>query len=243
MSNLPPSPSRGKPPNKKILYAGGIVAAGIVYWAYKKNKASASTVASTDPNIDPATGQPYSSGYGTTGMGGASGATPSLYGYMDQFGNLITNPGTTTTVTHPTTNGAWVQQASGYLISHGYDPLTVLTALGKYIAGGFGGATVTDDQMGIIQAAIAVEGQPPEPVGNPHLAPPVGQTPPPGPTLPDGYYFYPPTASYWEVAGNVKHHLSPTGWTRANTPVKIHPSTIGPTQFVAFNSIPEGSVI
>lgn len=164
-----PTPGGAKP-KRSVLIVGGVAAAGIVYWAYKRNKASAATT-TTDPNIDPATGQPYTSDYGTTGMGGATGTTPSLYGYTDQFGNLITNPGVTT-VTHPTTNGAWVQQAAGYLIANGYDPLTVLTALGKYIAG----SALTDDQMSIVQAAIATEGRPPESVVPAHTAPPAGQT-------------------------------------------------------------------
>lgn len=214
MSNLPPPPSRGKPPNRRVLIIGGVAAAGIVYWAYKKNKASAPTT-STDPNIDPATGLPYSSSsYGSGG--GAVGTTPSLYGFTDPYGNLISNPGSTI-VTHPTTNGAWVQLAAGYLIAHGYDPLTTLTALGKYIAGG----ALTDDQMGIVQAAKAAEGEPPEPVQPAHVGPPVGQTT----EVADGYYRDVATFQIWQVQNGTRYHVTAATWQKINTPPPGQPPT------------------
>lgn len=204
MSSLPPPPSRSKPPNRRVLIVGGVAAAGIVYWAYKRNKASTATAGSVDPNIDPTTGQPYTSGYSSSG-GGAVGTTPSLYGYTDAFGNLISNPGTTT-VTHPTTNGAWVQQAAGYLIANGYDPLTTLTALGKFVAG----SGLTDDQMGIVQAAKAAEGEPPEPVAPAHITPPVGQTV----AVADGYYRDVATGAVIQVQNGTRYHVTGLTWAK-----------------------------
>ncbi len=154
---------------------GGIGAAGVVYWAYKRQQASAAAAQTStqDPNIDPNTGLPYSAEYGS---GGSSpvGLTPSLYGYTDQFGNLIT-PGTgQPIVTAPTTNAAWAQQAESYLTNQGgYDGPTVIAALGKALAG----IALTDNELAIVQAASGFLGPPPQgwPNGAPHGSPPGGQ--------------------------------------------------------------------
>lgn len=235
MSNLPPPPTRGKPPNRRVLIIGGVAAAGIVYWAYKKNKASAVTATSTDPNIDPTTGLPYSSG--SYGSGGAVGTSPSLYGYTDQFGSLISS-GTGSVVTAPSTNAAWAQQAASYLVANGYSGAEVLGALGKYLAG----LNLTDTEMATIQAAIAVEGNPPVAVPPPHVAPPTGQTS--SQILPPGYYFYVALGSFWMVDSNGhKRRLIPQTWAQLNKEAGGHQAytVVGPTNLSAFLAAPRDS--
>lgn len=134
---------------------GGTAAAGVVYWAYKKS--SKSTAAPTDPNIDPNTGLPY--GYDTGSSSPVTGVTPSYY----------YNP-TTSGTTSPTTNAQWAQAAEEYMTQQGYDALAVAAALGKYLTN----QNLTDDQLSIVQTAIAFEGYPPTSVPAPHVAPPGG---------------------------------------------------------------------
>jgi len=158
---------------------GGGATAILVYVMYSRSKNSAAAAATTttpttDPSIDPNTGLPYASEYGN--YSAASGVSPSLYGYTDQYGNLISQGTPTQTVTSPTTNAAWFQQAESYLVnSLGYDSATASAALGKYLAG----AALTNDQLGIVQTALGAEGNPPSQVPPPHVIPPVGQKPPP----------------------------------------------------------------
>lgn len=161
-------------PNKKVIVAGSVVTAGVVYWAYKRNAAANSTTTATDPGIDPTTGQPYDSEY-YDGSSSAVGTSPSAYGYTDPFGNTIV-PGTgQTVVTAPSTNAAWGQQAALLLINEGqYDPTTTFAAIGIYV-GSAGKANLTDDQYAIVQAAYGVMGNPPQPIDPPHVAPPSGQ--------------------------------------------------------------------
>lgn len=163
----------------KWWIVGGTAAAGVVYWVYKRNLSSGGAAPTTDPNIDSNTGLPY--GFDTGSSSPVQGTTPSLYGYIDPTtGQFIGGSGTGSgVVTAPSTNGQWAQQAEAYLSTLGYDPLTVAVALGKYLSG----QTLTDEQMGIVSAAIAFYGNPPTAVPPPHVTPPVGQGPNP-PSLP-----------------------------------------------------------
>jgi len=154
---------------------GGAGSAIIVWYVYKKQQASAAATAvdttatdTTDPNL---------SGYGDySGAYGGNYQTPSNYGYYDQTTGQFIGLGGTTTVAGPTTNSTWVQAAAAYLINQGYDPITVITALGKYVSSQ-GLAALTQNEYNIVTAAIGIEGQPPEPIAAPHLEANTGQTP------------------------------------------------------------------
>lgn len=179
--------------NKKWYWVGGgIGAIALIYYMHKKNQAAAAaaaTTTSTDTSSTDTSGTGYDSsgydygqygydsGYYGSGYGGYYGGGSYLGSYTDpSTGTVITGGGTTTgtgtgTVTAPTTNAEWTQQAIAFLSQEGYDASTVAAALGAYI----GGAGLTSDQMSIVQAALAAEGNPPQSVPAPHL-----QSPPPG---------------------------------------------------------------
>ena len=157
------APSGGGPKkkmNKKttmLLVAGGGVALIALIYVYRKQSASnASTAATTDPSIDPATGVPYSQ---EGGYSSPYGTTPSLYGYTDpSTGAFITGTGAGSTVTQPSTNASWAQEVEAYMQNLGYDPTAVAAALGKYLVGG----TLTADQQAIVQGALGFFGNPPQ---------------------------------------------------------------------------------
>jgi len=185
-----PSFSSPKPKmsrNKKIgLFAvGGLIGLGGILWWRSHNASSAATSADTsgtdtaDSGIDPATGIPYADEYGGTG---AYGTTPGELGTYDPItGTYVPGYGTTGTVTTPATNAEWAQAAITTLTADGYDPATVTTAIGLYLAG----QGLSQDQYDIVQAAIGVECQPPGGAPPPHLT----SSPPPsgtGTTTPTG---------------------------------------------------------
>src|SRR5215472_675434 len=171
----PPSPRPGGPPGvrppmkkstKNWLIIGGVGAAGIVIWYIMRARSQTGT-GTTDPNIDPATGVPYSEEYGGYGVGGG----PYAFGYNDPgTGAYITG---TQAVTQPSTNASWAQQVEAYLQQIGYDPTAVGAALGKYLTG----QTLSSDQQGIVAAALGFFGQPPQGAPNPVTTPPPGQVP------------------------------------------------------------------
>lgn len=151
---------------------GGTAAAVTVWYVYKRQ------IAATTVPADTGTGDSSASGYGdfSAASGGAYASnygTPSNYGYLDQTTGQFIGVGGTTTVTGPGTNGAWTQQAAAYLIMQGYDPITVITALGKYLAG----TAVTQSEYNIVTSAIGVEGLPPDGAPPLHMIP-ATQTPP-----------------------------------------------------------------
>jgi hypothetical protein len=88
---------------------------------------------------------------GAYGYGASGGFFPQgYYGYgtpLPPTGNIPV-----------TTNAQWTQAAVTQLQQDGYQPMAVLTALGKYI----NGVAVNANETGIVQAAIAVEGFPPQ---------------------------------------------------------------------------------
>lgn len=152
-------------------WVGGIGGAGVVYYVYRKNKASSAETTAADPNIDPNTGLPWgdTSGYSSA----PEGTTPSLYSYYDPATGTYVNTGIGTPTTAPTAPGtavAWVQQATAYLIQQGWDALLVSTALGKYIAG----KPLSPAENDVVLAARAAEGE------VPGGAPPIQTVPPAG---------------------------------------------------------------
>lgn len=168
----PPRPGAqgaGGTPMKKStrnwLLIGGLGAAAIVIYMVMRARSNAAN----DPSIDPATGVPYSQE--TSGLGGASGVTPSLYGYIDPTtGAFISGAGAGNTVLQPSTNASWAQQVEAYLSNLGYDPMAVGSAIGKYLTG----QTLTADQQGIVASALGFFGQPPQPVPPPVTTNPSG---------------------------------------------------------------------
>jgi hypothetical protein len=143
---------------------GGTAAAVTVWYVYKKQQAASATTSDTLPAD--------TSGYGdysaASGVAGGGGGTPSNYGYYDQTTGQFIGLGGTTTVTGPGNNGAWTQAAAAYLIMQGYDPITVLNALGKYL----NGTAVTQTEYNIVTAAIGIEGLPPDGAPTLHMEPP-----------------------------------------------------------------------
>jgi LysM repeat protein len=129
--------------NKKVLLAvGGGGAAYVLYRYYKARKDAAAAAAPAD----------------TPGYDQTSGDTlPVVPGAVAGVG---TNGETTTDLTgsSPTTNAAWSQAAEQYLVGAGYDPTSVLKALGDYLAN----RALSADEQSIVQAAIAVAGYPPQ---------------------------------------------------------------------------------
>lgn len=175
-------------PSKKNWYLwafGGLVVIGGVY--YFRGRSSAAPVDNaTDPYANSYADDSYTdSGYSGIDSTGYGPGVPSSYGYYDPgTGQFIGNGTGTSTVTAPSTNAAWAQQAIAYLVNIGYDPAATSAAIGKYLLN----ANLTADEMKIVQAAIGVEGMPPGGAQPPHTAPPAGNTggnttkaPPPGP--------------------------------------------------------------
>lgn len=150
---------------------GGVGVGGGWYYLHKQRLAAATATVPPDDGTD--TGfDPNYSDYGT----------PSLGGYNDPGTGQFITPGTGIVVTAPSTNAAWAQQAVAYLSTQGYNPITVIEAIGRYLAG----AALSDSQLAIVQAAIALQGLPPQSVPPPHTAPPSGQ---PGPTTPGSHKY------------------------------------------------------
>lgn len=170
-------PGVGKMP-KGWLYAvaaASVAVVGYAWWQHKKNGTAAAatdTTAAADPSIDPTTGLPYASeygsGYAATGYTGGSYIDPTTGAYIG--GGL--GPSTPSA---PTTNAAWAQQAEAYLAQVGYNGVTVAAAIGKALTG----QHVTADQAAIVQAAIGFEGQPPQGMPPLSVSPPAGQPGPP----------------------------------------------------------------
>lgn len=140
------------PMNKKVVIGVGVAGAAFLGWRYYQSRqaAAAAPAASTDGTY---------ADDGTLPAVDTSGTAYGAYGYPDA--------GTTTTGTVDdygftgTTNDQWTQYASTQLEqSASWSYTDILTALGNYLAG----RSLTDSQVQIVQAAIAVAGYPP--VGN-----------------------------------------------------------------------------
>lgn len=154
------------------LVAGGaaaVVIGGYIWWNHSKN-AAASAAAST-PNTG-ANNQTGNYGYGYAyGLGaGEVPYTQDGYGYgfgygyggygYSGFGSQGYPYGVGSeypTSAAATTNAEWSQAALAALTANGYSGARVLVGLGRYLRG----QTVNNDQLRVINAAIAIEGYPP----------------------------------------------------------------------------------
>jgi hypothetical protein len=162
---------------KTALYVatGLVVVGGIVYWRHKQlgdtstTDATTTTTDTTDAEIDPATGYAFGSPEDAAAL-----ATQAGY----QAPSVPTGGGSSSYPSGGTgysSNGAWVQGVVEYMTTNDLvaDPTELSAALGVYITGAY----ATDNQVSLIQQAIAVQGFPPVsgPTGNP---PGINRNPP-----------------------------------------------------------------
>lgn len=153
-----------------MLYAGGgAVVLGVYFFVIRPRSQAAAT---GDPTID-TSGVDSSLGYADTS--GNTYGSGSLGGYYDPSTGTFIPTGGDTTITAPSTNAAWVQQASAYLAQSGYNRVAVLSALGRYVTS-TRSIAVSEHELHIIQSAIGAEGYPPVRPPDPHLQPSGGQT-------------------------------------------------------------------
>jgi hypothetical protein len=176
-------------PKPAVYIGGGLAGLGAIYFYRTKKQqkdAQASVDAAGQSEIDPATGYPYGSaedaaalanqnnyqmpstggGYGYSGYAGGSGSGIFGSGSPGSFNS----------------NAEWAQYVEGYEINNmGGDAPTVGNAIGKYLTG----QPLNNDQVGIVQSAIAIGGYPPVsgPNGNPpgYVTGTTGNTNPPPP--------------------------------------------------------------
>ena len=228
MLGRPLGGTSSSPNHKRTLYLiGGGVGVVAVWYMLQRRKAAAAVDATTDPTVTEDTG--------TDSNGLDTGSSPALTSYTDpSTGAIISGGGwnagvnsnpTGQTITAPTTNAQWTQQAIAYLVQNGFDPITVSVALGKYMAN----QNLTNDELVVVESAISAEGQPPVSVPPPHLAPPSGQT---------------ATAS---VTHSVTKPKTPTGLHVAshkkNEAVLVWDAQVGANEYrLHFNGIPVRTV-
>jgi len=179
---------------KNVAIILGVSGAGIAaYVLYQKRQANSSATDTTTGtgDIDPQTGFAYGSPEDQAALAGLAGSTlptannasfvgGQIIGY-DQFGNPIYGSGAGgfggSGFGGPggfSSNAQWTQAAESLMGSTGAD--AIAAALGKYLLG----TPLTDDQVTIVQQAIAAEGMPPVP--GPDGFPPsfrTAATPPP----------------------------------------------------------------
>ena len=147
------------------LFAGVLAAVGVGgYYVYKhyKNQQTAAANAAQSTNASAygygATaygyGSPYSYGYGVSSQYGYGYGA---YGYG--YGEYGYGGGGTTPPVTATTNAQWAQNVTTALENQGYSGQQILTALGAYLSGRSIQKGSAEDNL--IQAAIALEGDPP----------------------------------------------------------------------------------
>jgi PASTA domain len=153
------------------LFAGGLAVAGTagyLWYKHMKGQQVASAAASVTP---PAAGYGYGSayGYGTPyayatspyGYGfGAAGYGIGTYGGFGGGGFPFSPFGYGQQPITVTTNAQWSQNVITALTGQGFTGTAVLASIGKYLAGKPIVAGSSDDTT--IQAAIAIEGEPPQ---------------------------------------------------------------------------------
>ena len=159
------------------LGAGLLLVAG--YVILKRRSISASNTADTSTESTDGTDTGSNDGIysgDNSGLYPYGDSTAVGSGYYDPYsgqyiGTGVGAPGPV--VTQVSTNAAWAQASIAYLTQLGYNPVSVATALGRYLSG----KVLTPDQEGIVQAARAAEGEPPQPVPPPHVDPHPGHKP------------------------------------------------------------------
>jgi hypothetical protein len=161
--------SRRAPGGRRTLYiygAAAVVVGGVVLWT--KHRAA---VAGTTPD-QPADTSGYDQSYTDSGLYGDASSSPiTSGGTYGTYPGIY--PGTYGPVQgRPTNNYEWAQQTLSLLQQEGFDTATASVAIGLYLAG----RGLTQHQMDIVQAGLAVGGQPPNPPARaPHLIPAPGQ--------------------------------------------------------------------
>lgn len=125
---------------KKWVWVGVAGAGGFVLWRYYQASRAAQAAPAPDGTMD--------TGSVTDAAPGVGGGGNVQYAGSTQAGDASI-----------TTNSAWTQAATDYLTNTaGYGAQAVVEALGNYLAGN----PLTDAQITIVRAALAVQGQPPQ---------------------------------------------------------------------------------
>lgn len=150
-----------------ITVLAGAAVGGYMWYRHNKNKQAAQQATQTGAGdgsnqygygsssygYGSYTNAPYGYGFGPYGLGS--------YGYGNggnYFGYGYYGAGTGAPVPQQAqTNAQWSQAAVSALTGQGYSGQEVLGALGVYLTGG----NLNQNQIGIVQAAIAAEGYPP----------------------------------------------------------------------------------
>jgi hypothetical protein len=160
MPNLPVVGQIGKGPAIAIGVGGLGVAGLLIYRHNKKKKQQSAAVASAEAASAAAAaayGYGFNYGYNNPYYGyGEPGAVSNVGGYF-AYGTPL-SPYTLPAAS--TTNAQWVQAAITQLTQDGYNAQDIVAALGAYEQG----QPLTPLQQQIVQAAIAVEGNPPQAV-------------------------------------------------------------------------------
>lgn len=198
-------PILGNQPKGAVLAGGAAVVAVGGYLAWKHFTGGSSSSAGTYGYGQGAYGYGSSSpyGYGTYAYGayspyGYSGYYGYGYGYNYGYGNQggfgygiggggsgqffygYGGGGSGGGPTTITTNAQWTQAALPALKNAGFQEMTAIVALGRYLAG----KEVSQDQARVVEAAIALEGDPPQSGANGYppkvkIGPHKGHKPPP----------------------------------------------------------------
>ncbi len=177
------------PTKSAYVYAGGALVAGIVGYAWWKNSQN----------------QP-------TDFVGASPDDFGVSDYDSPLGNTGTNSGGSYDSTDPDairTNAQWTAFAIEKLATYNYDAAVVSSALGKYLAR----QGLTEAEVGIVQQAIAVAGNPP--VGGPY---PITNALPSNPATKPyiEYYQQGSSPAVWALAGG------PEKWQETGSQAKAN---------------------
>jgi hypothetical protein len=218
-------------PKKAVLFGVGGIGVVAVYMVEKKKSAAASAAAAdvlagqaTGSDTDPQTGYPYGStedqaalaALGQEGLpvqtNGSSFQTGNVIGY-DQFGNPIYGASPSASAGTFTNNAEWSQSALALLESAdpNDDPGIISAALGAYIAG----ADLSNDQVTIVQQALALNGPVPVPSSTGY--------PPSYHTTPSGNPVAPPSTGTGGTSGGTP----PTAPVTGAQPSVIVPNVVG----------------
>lgn len=151
---------------------GGVGAAGIVYFAYRRSASSSAPAdggATDSSGIDPTTGVPYTDeeaayaqesttgGYGDTGYSGVVGSG----------GGGNTQVAVTVKTPRARTNREWLVEGEKAVNHKGFTRGATIAALSAYLIG----APITQHQLNIVETVVHHIGPPPEHVPNPHVLP------------------------------------------------------------------------
>lgn len=158
-TNMKASLTKKVGPLPMVAWVGMVAAAYVIYRYYKASRSSAATA---DSPVVTAQGDIGSASDFTSGFGGIGGTAQ---------GSSIQTP----TVSGPSTNVDWGNNAANGAIAMGYNPTDVEAAIGSYLYGT--GTALNDSQSAILRWVLTKFGTPPESV---ILPPPT--TPPPNVT-------------------------------------------------------------